>query len=565
MKDLVRLLRFSWAGFRNGAKKKEKGSGTKRIMLTFIALVFLVSIFSIFRNLLGYFNAIPMFGNLLIWKLLGMVFLSFMFMLLFSNVIVTISTFYLSDDMPLLLTMPLNLPAIIVSRFVHTIINSSWMVLAMGVPIFAAYTFTLKGSIMTFFFSMAIITIFLITIASLSISFAMSLISIFPARRTRDLFMLLSIAVISFIVVMFRMIKPERFTDVHELAGFSEFMKSFEAPDAPYLPSGWAANAITAFFKYNYTEAYSNSIYLAVASVISVALMIFIGNKLYMKGWWNTAENQLQKYKKKKIDAYDLRKLFPYVRSNIIEVAVKDIKNFVRDSSQWPQLMMLLSVVIIYLFNVTNLPLDRLPANVYAKYIHDIIFFLNMGFAGFIIAAVAARFVFSSISLEGKAFWVIRTSPLSIRKFIWEKYWMSFFPLLLLSELLIGLSIYFLKVDVFMGLVSAGMVFFFSFCISSLGVGIGAIYPKFRVDNTADIAASYGGIIYMIFSMLYVGISIVLVAIPVNAYYSTRVVGTVHFSRPYIIAAMCIFLFIQIVAFVLPMYLGERSLNDLEI
>ncbi len=565
MRDFILLLRMSWAGFRNGAKKKEKGTAVKRIILVGIALIFLLSVFAIFHNLLRYFSTIPMFGDLLVWKLLGMVFLSFMFMLLFSNVIVTISTFYLSEDMPLLLTLPLELPAIIFSRFVHTVINSSWMVLAMGIPVFAAYTVALKAGVMTFFFSMAVITLFLVIIASVSISFAMGLISIFPARRTRDLFMLLSIGLLSFIVVMFRMLKPERFTNQRELAGFSEFMRSFEAPEAPYLPSGWATNAITSFFKYNFTEAYINTGYLILAAAVSAGVMLFIGKKLFMKGWWNTAENQLQKYRKKKIDAYDLRKIFPFVKSNIIEVAVKDIKNFVRDSSQWPQLMMLVSVVIIYLFNVTNIPLDKLPANIYAKYINDIIFFLNMGFAGFIIAAVAARFVFSSISLEGKAFWVIRTSPLSIKKFIWEKYWMSFFPLLILSETLIGLSVYFLRIDTFMTLVSMGTVFFFSLCIASLGIGIGAIYPKFKTDNSADIAASYGGIIYMIFSMLYIGVSIVLVAIPVNAYYANRVMGTVHFNQPYIIGALGIFLLIQLAAFVLPMYLGEKSLNDLEI
>ncbi len=565
MKDLIIMLRMSWAGFLNGASKKEKGSAAKRLVLGGIALIFLVSIFSIFYHLLHYFNTIPMFGNILVWKLLGMVFLSFMFMLLFSNIIITISTFYLSDDMPLLLSGPLELPAIIISRFIHTIINSSWMVLAMGIPIFAAYTFALKGGIFAFFFAIFILVLFLIIIASLSITFAIGLISIFPARRMRDLFMLLSISVISFIVVMFRMLKPERFTNQHELAGFSEFMKTFEAPDAPYLPSGWATNAITALFENKNLAVYVNTGYLILAAAIFVLFMVFTGKKLFMKGWWNTSENQLQKYKKKKLDAYDLRRIFPFVKSNIIEVAVKDIKSFVRDSSQWPQLMMLLSVVIIYLFNVTNLPLDRLPANIYAKYINDIIFFLNMGFAGFIIAAVAARFVFSSISLEGKAFWVIRTSPLSIRKFIWEKYWMSFFPLLILSEILIALSVFFLRIDAFMALVSMGTVFFFSLCIAALGIGIGAIYPKFKVDSSADIAASYGGIIYMIFSMLYIGVSIVLIAVPVNAYYAGRVMGAVHFNQTYIISAICVFFLIQLATFVLPMYLGEKSLNELEL
>ncbi|MEI6846407.1 MAG: hypothetical protein WCK36_05095, partial [Candidatus Firestonebacteria bacterium] len=344
-----------------------------------------------------------------------------------------------------------------------------------------------------------------------------------------------------------------------------EFMASFEAPDAPYLPSGWATNAITSFFHKDYKSAALNITYLFAASGAGIALMLYLGRLAFLKGWWNTAENQLKKYRKKKIDTYDLRKMFPFVKSNIIEVAIKDIKNFTRDSSQWPQLFMLISVIIIYLFNVTNLSLDRLPKSIYARYINDIIFFLNMGFAGFIIAAVAARFVFSAVSLEGRAFWVIKTSPLSPKKYIREKFWLAFFPLLLLSEVLIGLSIYFLKIDYFMSLVSIGMVFFFSLCISSLGIGIGAIYPKFRADNSADIAGSYGGIIYMIFSMIYIGFSVVLIAVPVNSYYALRVSGAANYGKEFIIAALFIFVIIQLIALIVPLRLGEKSLNDLEI
>ena len=549
----------------NGAKRKEKGSAAKKIVLTGISIVFLVSVFSIFFSMLRYFNTVPMFGNILVWKLLGMVFISFLFMLIFSNVIVTISTFYLSDDMIQLLSAPLPVTSIVASRFVHAVINSSWMVLAMGIPIFASYSVVLKGSLLTFAFCMLVLFLFLLLIGSISISFAMGMMRIFPARRTRDFFMILSIIAVSFIVIMFRLIKPERFTDPHELAGFTEFMASFETPDAPYLPSGWATNAITSFFHKDYRSAALNFSYLLVSSTAGISLMLYLGKIAFLKGWWNTAENQLKKYKQKKIDVYDLRKIFPFVKSNIVEVAVKDIKNFTRDSSQWPQLFMLISVIIIYLFNVTNLSLDQLPKSLYSRYINDIIFFLNMGFAGFIIAAVAARFVFSAISLEGRAFWVIKTSPLSPKKYIWEKFWLAFFPLLLLSEILIGLSIYFLKIDFFMSSVSIVMVFFFSLCVSSLGIGIGAIYPKFKSDNSADIAASYGGIIYMIFSMLYIGISIVLIAIPVNSYYAVKVTGAVNYGKNFITIAIVIFFILQLIAFFVPMYLGEKSLHELEV
>ena len=150
-------------------------------------------------------------------------------------------------------------------------------------------------------------------------------------------------------------------------------------------------------------------------------------------------------------------------------------------------------------------------------------------------------------------------------KYIWEKFWLAFFPLLFLSELLIGLSIYFLKIDFYMSAISVSMVFFFSLCISSLGIGVGAIYPKFVSDNTADIASSYGGIIYMILSMIYIGLSIVLIAVPVNSHYSLKVIGTTNYSNNFIIIAVVIFFILQLITLVVPMWLGEKSLNELEV
>ena len=38
-------------------------------------------------------------------------------------------------------------------------------------------------------------------------------------------------------------------------------------------------------------------------------------------------------------------------------------------------------------------------------------------------ATVAVRFVFPAVSAEGAAFWIIRTSPITLRDFLWSKFW----------------------------------------------------------------------------------------------------------------------------------------------
>ena len=108
---------------------------------------------------------------------------------------------------------------------------------------------------------------------------------------------------------------------------------------------------------------------------------------------------------------------------------VKDLKVFMRDVTQWSQLLLLFALVMVYLYNFSVLDLSgshvRVIKNIYA--------FLNLGLAGFVVATVAVRFVFPAVSAEGAAFWIIRTAPISFAIFSGQ-FWTGLLPVLLLSR-----------------------------------------------------------------------------------------------------------------------------------
>ena len=62
--------------------------------------------------------------------------------------------------------------------------------------------------------------------------------------------------------------------------------------------------------------------------------------------------------------------------------------------------------------------------------------FVNLAMAAFVLSAVAVRFVFPAVSAEGAAFWIVRTSPVSMRAFLWSKFWTGLVPVLVLAEAL---------------------------------------------------------------------------------------------------------------------------------
>jgi ABC-2 type transport system permease protein len=138
-----------------------------------------------------------------------------------------------------------------------------------------------------------------------------------------------------------------------------------------------------------------------------------------------------------------------------------------------------------------------------------------LGLAGFVLSAVAMRFAFPAVSLEGKAFWILQTAPISLRTLLWGKLWLNLIPLLILGELLVFLSNLLLQVPSWMMMLSLATVFLMTFGITAICVGVGALYPKFTFDHAAEIPTSFGGAVCMIVSIAFIGAAVLIEAWPI--------------------------------------------------
>jgi ABC-2 type transport system permease protein len=163
----------------------------------------------------------------------------------------------------------------------------------------------------------------------------------------------------------------------------------------------------------------------------------------------------------------------------------------------------------VYLYNFRVLDLERIPS-VMSGSVKNVYAFVNLGMAAFVMATIAARFVFPAVSAEGAAFWIIRTAPIRMRDFLWSKFWMGLIPIVILSELLTVVANEFLRVDPFLKLVTASAIVLLSFALVGLATGMGARYPRFGADNASQVAGSYGGVTFMILAVLVIFATIAL-------------------------------------------------------
>jgi ABC-2 type transport system permease protein len=188
-----------------------------------------------------------------------------------------------------------------------------------------------------------------------------------------------------------------------------------------------------------------------------------------------------------------------------------------------------------------------------------------MGLALLVLTAVAARFAYPAVSLEKEAFWLVKSSPLSIRSFLLIKFFIYYLPLLGLAEILIVGTNLLLKVTPFMMALSTVTVFFMVPGIIAMAIGLGAAYPDFRAENPAQTASSIGGLVFMLMSAAYVAAVILLQAGPVYRLFMADLHGRTLSAMAWlwIVAAFTAALLLSVLAIVLPLRFGEKRLRQM--
>jgi ABC-2 type transport system permease protein len=242
---------------------------------------------------------------------------------------------------------------------------------------------------------------------------------------------------------------------------------------------------------------------------------------------------------------------------------VKDAKVFLRDTTQWSQLLLLLALVLVYLYNFRVLDLERIPYM--SRVVKNAYAFVNLAMAAFVLAAVSVRFVFPAVSAEGSAFWIVRSSPVTMRAFLWSKFWAGLLPVLVLAEGLTVVSNELLGAAPLLKLVGAVAIFCMTFGLVGLAAGLGAVYPRFSAENVTQVAGSFGGVAYMVLAVALIVAEIALVAWPSSSWLWYRWRGIPVPPGTLALMGLCLTsaFALCVAALVVPMRKGVRALDGL--
>lgn len=541
-----------------------EGGGVRIAVLGTVGVIFWAMLFAIIYRMLLYFKAAAGIGDILALKLLGLILLAFLSVLLLSNIITALTSFFLARDLELYAAAPIDQFRFYLARLIETAMHSSWMVVLVLVPVFSAYAVAYGAGLLYIGVSLATLVFYVTLPAVLGAGITLVLVNVFPARRARDLLALLALFGAAGLVVLFRVLRPEQLMRPEGFRSLVDFVAVLQTPASIWMPSEWAAQSIMAALRSGRGDLFP-LLLLGSTAAASIVLGAWLHGALYREGFSRSQEGaELREGEDSRAKRLRLERMMAALPITARSLVAKDIRTFFRDTTQWSQLILLAVLVVIYIYNVKVLPLWT--GEQVGFFLINVVSFLNLGLAGFVLAAIAARFLFPAISLEGRTLWLLKSSPMDLRSLLWSKFWVGVVPLLILALALTAGTNVILRVGSFMMALSLVTITIMTFAIASLALGFGAMFPRFETENAAEISTGFGGLLFMMTAAAYLVVVITLEAWPVyavlNAKFRQLPLETNHFIS--LGTGLGLALLVSLVAVIMPLRIARQRVEEID-
>lgn len=425
----------------------------------------------------------------------------------FSATTAAISTLYLSDDLNFLLAQPLAARRVFGLKVFETFLNAALVPAALTLPLLLtvgaffgapAWAYPVMGLAALLTFAAPV---------GLGALLAVGLMRLAPAGRVREISTALGVLISAGLVYAIRALRPETLiAQAQDPARFEALLRQFAGPGSPFLPPSWAAQAI---WRAAHGELAPSLLPLAALSLGLLLGATWLAGHAYQAGWARALDSGPPRLDPRPRRASWGERLFARLGTGGL-LAYKDLRLTLRDPTQWSQLLIVVALAGVYLVSVRAVPIP-------VPQFRGIVGYVQLAFQGFIVSGVAVRLAFPAVSTEARAYWLLRTGPLTARTVVLSKFWGAL-PVTLALGLVMGaasaraldLGPTLLLLSVLVGVSNA-------FVITALGIGLGAAAPKFGADNPAEIGVSPAGLAFMGLSLLYSVLCLALLARPAAA------------------------------------------------
>jgi ABC-2 type transport system permease protein len=518
----------------------------RRSPLILIGLSMWVLVFLGLYYMLRFIKGIEPVGDLILVKLLAMIFFSLTGFLLLSNLITAISAFYLSRDIPLLMSKPVPGEDLMTYKAVEAIVNSSWMVLMFTPTVFIAYGVIEHAPWEFYVFSLLAFVPFVLIPAGVGMAVVHVLARLFPVGKTREALLGLGLVMLLLVYFLLQSVASVNTDTIEGLINSAVRIKT----DSPFLPGFWMTETIHPLLKGGAPELLFPFL-LVTSGAFSLLVAHLTGLRFYIRNLYRMSDSSTKARKGTVISWPSKKNAFYW----------KDMKLFFRDTEQWSQLIIIGALLMVYVYNFRTIPMEAFAW--ITPFFKEIATMLNVVLAGLVLTAVSARFLYVAVSMEGGAFWLAKSSPVTMGAFLRNKYLYGFLPITFMMLALVLLSNVLIGADMPLTIISMGTTLLLCVSVTGMATGLGAMYPKFDYESVSSVSMGLGSVMFMMIAFALVTATVALEAWSVYVYKKTEL-----FQEPLALAgyaqmaaAGLVIAALNIAAFCLPLRAGKRKLE----
>jgi len=496
-------------------------------LLTAIILLFIggyiVMAFALFYRGLKFIGTFPGIGELLIERLLFLLFAFLFVLLLFSNLVIGYSNFFRNRETAALLTLPLPAQTVFRWKFIESAVLASWAFLFLIAPLLGAYGMWRNVPWHFYGLTVVLVGLFIVLPAVFGAWAAVNLARFLDRRAFQITAVVVAVGLFFAIRVYLR---PEAVNEesleTRVLAVLDRLLAKTRFAQFPFLPSYWlsasvqqwaeGARASAGFFVLvlsSYVLFFGTLTFTRMGGLFYEATSV-VHSRASVFGQWEWFRHWQDRRRRFHYRAGPLElffRLFTWLSGDVRALMVKDVRMFWRDTTQWGQSLVLFGLLGVYIMN-----LRHFTSQIGSPFWLHLVSYLNLAACSLNLSTLTTRFVFPQFSLEGKRLWIVGRAPLGLPRVVLAKFALTAGASLLVTLGMIVFSCHMLQMPAERTAYFAGAITVMTLTLNALALGIGVLYPNLREDNPSKIVSGFGGTFALVMSFLYIVASVLLLA-----------------------------------------------------
>ena len=489
-----------------------------RLLTGIIALFmagYLVMSFGLFYHGLKFIAKFPGLGGVLTERLMYGLFAFLFALLLLSNLIIGYTNLFRNRETAFLLTLPVPARTIFRWKLIESTVLASWAFVFLIAPLLAAFGL-LRGVPWHFYpVTLVLIALFIVLPGVLGAVLAIG-VGRFLDRRSFQVAMIGTAIVLLAVAAFWWKAQPvdDELLDKRTLEALDLLLARTRFTMFPFLPSYWLSSSVLQWADGVLRgAAFFMLVLLSYTLFFGGIVLTRFGNVFYQTasavqsragGGWNWFHaRQIRRPATGRLEKIAAK--LSWLDRDTRALAVKDLRMFWRDTTQWGQSVMLFGLLGVYVINLRNFT-HQLTSPFWV----NLVAFLNLGVCSLNLASVTTRFVFPQFSLEGRRLWIIGMAPMGMARVVKTKFWLASISSLFVTSGLITLSCYLLKMSWDRVLFFGAVITVMTFALNGLAIGLGVLYPNLKETSLNKIVSGFGGTLCFVLSSFYILASVLL-------------------------------------------------------